>query len=104
VALSIAHVRAGNPSAQAMSRSSCFGPDRTRSTASWFSLSSIARAVWESLCGSTPIITVIFGSFIIEQGSTAVGMSDCSESLVAARSDPVLTGCARLAALQAPGA
>jgi hypothetical protein len=58
-------VRCGNASAHFRRRSSCLGPDRTRSSARLRSPLSTATAVCDPLCGSTPIITVIASSFVV---------------------------------------
>jgi hypothetical protein len=84
VAFSTAHVRSGNCSAHFDSRSSCLGPDRTRSSATLRSPASTATAVCDPLCGSTPIITVTGCSSSLSAWKTVVGMSDCSS--VSARS------------------
>src|SRR5439155_16653692 len=54
---SIAHRRCSNRDAQSKNRSHCFFDDRTLSSASELSLRSIATAVCDPLCGSTPINT-----------------------------------------------
>jgi hypothetical protein len=51
--------RSGKGAAHARSWSVCFEHARTRSSSSTHSVLSITTAVWDALCGSIPIITVI---------------------------------------------
>ena len=63
---STAQVRSGQPAAHATSRPAWAAEARTRSSPSGTSAASIATAVCEPLCGSTPIITAAINrSFVV---------------------------------------
>ena len=63
-------------SAHPISRSTWPAAERTRSSPNTVSLSSIATAVCDALCGSTPIITAHRNRLLIVGERTVAGMSD----------------------------
>src|SRR5882724_13143653 len=74
----MAHRRSGKAAAQLNSNSHCRLVARTRSSPSWTSSPSMATAVCEPLCGSTPINTFIVTPLVVrrEMGDATVGTPD----------------------------